>query len=78
MAPNRRAIYLVFQGISPHRAVNCVFVVPLCALQWGGENPGRRPRLLDIRLEWWHYTFKPETYPETYFDLPVAASSLTD
>ena len=27
--------------------------------------------------EWWHYTFKPETYPDTYFDFPVAASSLT-
>ncbi|MFV8781501.1 M15 family metallopeptidase [Microbulbifer sp. SA54] len=21
--------------------------------------------------EWWHYTFKPEPYPETYFDFPV-------
>lgn len=21
--------------------------------------------------EWWHYTFKPEPYPDTYFDIPV-------
>ncbi|MFE5210820.1 M15 family metallopeptidase [Streptomyces sp. NPDC056600] len=27
--------------------------------------------------EWWHYTFKPELYPDTYFDFPVSRSSLT-
>jgi zinc D-Ala-D-Ala dipeptidase len=27
--------------------------------------------------EWWHFTFKPETYPDTYFDFPVDSSSLT-
>ena len=21
--------------------------------------------------EWWHYTFKPELYPDTYFDFPI-------
>ncbi|PNE41178.1 M15 family metallopeptidase [Streptomyces noursei] len=26
--------------------------------------------------EWWHYTFSPETFPDTYFDFPVARSSL--
>ncbi len=26
--------------------------------------------------EWWHFTFKPEAYPETYFDFPVAPTSL--
>ncbi|MCK7624886.1 M15 family metallopeptidase [Streptomyces sp. RS10V-4] len=26
--------------------------------------------------EWWHYTFTPETFPDTYFDFPVARSSL--
>jgi zinc D-Ala-D-Ala dipeptidase len=26
--------------------------------------------------EWWHFTFKPETYPDTYFDFPVDPSSL--
>ena len=27
--------------------------------------------------EWWHYTHKPELFPETYFDFPVAADSLS-
>lgn len=27
--------------------------------------------------EWWHFTFKPEVYPETYFDFPVDPVSLT-
>lgn len=27
--------------------------------------------------EWWHFTFKPEAYPDTYFDFPVDPSSLT-
>ncbi len=26
--------------------------------------------------EWWHYTYKPEPFPNTYFDFPVARSSL--
>jgi len=26
--------------------------------------------------EWWHYTFTPEPFPDTYFDFPVAPSSL--
>lgn len=26
--------------------------------------------------EWWHYTFKPETFPDKYFDFPVAPTSL--
>ncbi|MER6052399.1 M15 family metallopeptidase [Streptomyces sp. NPDC001793] len=26
--------------------------------------------------EWWHYTFSPETFPDTYFDFPVARGSL--
>ncbi|GGW93692.1 M15 family metallopeptidase [Streptomyces noursei] len=26
--------------------------------------------------EWWHYTFSPETFPDTSFDFPVARSSL--
>jgi D-alanyl-D-alanine dipeptidase len=26
--------------------------------------------------EWWHFTFKPETYPDTYFDFLVDPSSL--
>ncbi len=27
--------------------------------------------------EWWHYTYVPETYPDTYFDFPVHCRSLT-
>ncbi|MGK5639518.1 M15 family metallopeptidase [Streptomyces sp. URMC 126] len=26
--------------------------------------------------EWWHYTFRPETFPDTYFDFPVTRRSL--
>ncbi len=26
--------------------------------------------------EWWHYTFQPETFPETYFDFPVSRRSV--
>ncbi len=26
--------------------------------------------------EWWHFTYKPERFPNTYFDFPVARSSL--
>lgn len=22
-------------------------------------------------MEWWHFTFKPEPYPDTYFDFPI-------
>lgn len=32
--------------------------------------------LVNYENEWWHYTFKPETYPETYFDFAVDPSSL--
>jgi D-alanyl-D-alanine dipeptidase len=27
--------------------------------------------------EWWHFTFKPETYPDTFFDFVVEPSSLS-
>jgi D-alanyl-D-alanine dipeptidase len=26
--------------------------------------------------EWWHFTYPPEPYAETYFDFPVEQSSL--
>ncbi|MEV6617985.1 M15 family metallopeptidase [Streptomyces sp. NPDC051051] len=32
---------------------------------------------VNLAEEWWHYTFKPEAHPETYFDFPVSAKSLT-
>ncbi|MFE4335780.1 M15 family metallopeptidase [Streptomyces sp. NPDC056831] len=27
---------------------------------------------VNLAEEWWHYTFKPELFPDTYFDFPVA------
>ncbi|MFD8234814.1 M15 family metallopeptidase [Streptomyces sp. NPDC059696] len=32
---------------------------------------------VNLAEEWWHYTFKPEAYPDTYFDFPVSWASLT-
>ncbi|WP_242670357.1 M15 family metallopeptidase [Mycobacterium decipiens] len=26
--------------------------------------------------EWWHYTYQPEPFPDTYFDFPIEQSSL--
>lgn len=26
--------------------------------------------------EWWHFTYKPEPFPDTYFDFPVSRSAL--
>ncbi|WP_371672860.1 M15 family metallopeptidase [Streptomyces sp. NBC_00289] len=31
---------------------------------------------VNLAEEWWHYTFKPEPYPDTYFDFPVSSKSL--
>lgn len=36
-------------------------------LKEGLEKQG----LQNYEKEWWHYTFKPELYPDTYFDFPV-------
>ncbi|MFE9774104.1 M15 family metallopeptidase [Streptomyces sp. NPDC005931] len=32
---------------------------------------------VNLAEEWWHYTFKPEPHPDTYFDFPVSRRSLT-
>ena len=51
------------------------------------KGVARRNRLLLKRLmnragfknlaeEWWHYTLRAEPFPDTYFDFPVARSSL--
>ncbi|MER5406533.1 M15 family metallopeptidase [Streptomyces sp. NPDC002769] len=32
---------------------------------------------VNLAEEWWHYTYKPEPYPDTYFDFPVSERSLT-
>ncbi|MFD6421276.1 M15 family metallopeptidase [Streptomyces sp. NPDC060198] len=31
---------------------------------------------VNLAEEWWHYTFKPELFPDTYFDFPVDRLSL--
>ncbi|MET9394441.1 M15 family metallopeptidase [Streptomyces sp. NPDC006624] len=31
---------------------------------------------VNLAEEWWHYTFKPEPHPGTYFDFPVSRKSL--
>ncbi|GGV68726.1 M15 family metallopeptidase [Streptomyces thermoviolaceus] len=32
---------------------------------------------VNLAEEWWHYTYQPEPYPDTYFDFPVSRASLT-
>lgn len=32
---------------------------------------------VNYAAEWWHYTFQPELFPDTYFDFPVASDSLS-
>ncbi|KAA6223310.1 D-alanyl-D-alanine dipeptidase [Streptomyces albofaciens JCM 4342] len=41
-------------------------------LKQGLESAGFR----NYDKEWWHYTFTPETFPETYFDFPVSRGVL--
>ncbi|MFF5428371.1 MULTISPECIES: M15 family metallopeptidase [unclassified Streptomyces] len=31
---------------------------------------------VNLPEEWWHFTFRPEPYPSTYFDFPVARRSV--
>ncbi|MFF5005526.1 M15 family metallopeptidase [Streptomyces phaeochromogenes] len=31
---------------------------------------------VNLAEEWWHFTYKPELYPDTYFDFPVSTKSL--
>ncbi|AOR35531.1 D-alanyl-D-alanine dipeptidase [Streptomyces fodineus] len=33
---------------------------------------------VNLAEEWWHYTYKPEPYPDTYFDFPVSRKSLVN
>ncbi|MBC7272446.1 MAG: M15 family metallopeptidase [Streptomyces sp.] len=51
------------------------------------QGPQRANRLLlkttledlgfvKLAEEWWHFTYRPERYPDTYFDFPVSARSL--
>lgn len=32
---------------------------------------------VNLPEEWWHFTHKPELFPDTYFDFPVSVRSLT-
>ncbi len=32
---------------------------------------------VNLAEEWWHFTYQPEPFPNTYFDFPVTPSSLT-
>jgi D-alanyl-D-alanine dipeptidase len=31
---------------------------------------------VNLAEEWWHFTYKPELYPDTYFDFPVSTKPL--
>ncbi|MFV0137200.1 M15 family metallopeptidase [Streptomyces sp. HMX87] len=31
---------------------------------------------VNLPEEWWHFTYRPEPYPDTYFDFPVSRKSL--
>ncbi|MEU6659528.1 M15 family metallopeptidase [Streptomyces sp. NPDC046821] len=32
---------------------------------------------VNLPEEWWHFTYKPEVFPDTYFDFPVSRRSLS-
>ncbi|MFD8572471.1 M15 family metallopeptidase [Streptomyces sp. NPDC057694] len=32
---------------------------------------------VNLPEEWWHFTYKPELFPDTYFDFPLSRRSLT-
>ncbi|WP_434587942.1 M15 family metallopeptidase [Streptomyces sp. A5-4] len=51
----------------------------------GGEQRANRQLLkgsladagfVNLAEEWWHYTFKPELFPDTFFDFPVSRRSV--
>ncbi|MER6201609.1 M15 family metallopeptidase [Streptomyces sp. NPDC001586] len=31
---------------------------------------------VNLPEEWWHFTYKPEAYPDTYFDFPVSVAAV--
>ena len=41
-------------------------------LKWTLEDAGFR----NYEFEWWHYTFRDEPFPETFFDFPVSRRAL--
>ncbi|MFE6780013.1 M15 family metallopeptidase [Streptomyces sp. NPDC057702] len=42
------------------------------------KNTLERVGFHNLPQEWWHYTYQPEPFPDTYFDFPVARSSLVN
>lgn len=32
---------------------------------------------MNLPEEWWHFTYKPELFPDTYFDFPISRRSLS-
>ncbi|WKX73705.1 M15 family metallopeptidase [Streptomyces sp. XD-27] len=36
-----------------------------------------RAGFVNLAEEWWHYTYKPEPFPDTYFDFPVSRRALS-
>ena len=36
----------------------------------------RNAGFVPLDCEWWHFTLDGEPYPDTYFEFPVALSSL--
>ncbi|WP_431041003.1 M15 family metallopeptidase [Streptomyces sp. P1-3] len=36
-----------------------------------------RVGFVNLAEEWWHYTYKPEPFPDAYFDFPVSRRSLS-
>ncbi|MEU8828324.1 M15 family metallopeptidase [Streptomyces sp. NPDC048636] len=41
------------------------------------KNTMEKLGFVNLAEEWWHYTYQPEPFPDTYFDFPVARRSLT-
>ena len=49
------------QEVSQHAITNRRYLVEVMA-RFGFENYDK---------EWWHFTYRPEPFPETYFDFPI-------
>ena len=49
------------QEVSQHAMANRRYLVEVMA-RFGFENYDK---------EWWHFTYRPEPFPETYFDFPI-------
>ena len=52
--------------VSQHAIANRRYLVEVMA-RFGFENYDK---------EWWHFTHRPEPFPDTYFDFPIVMSRL--